>query len=83
MQVTHIGVGSGTGVARISSPPSTPFMTLGFASSGVSGVHSGLIASALGLGLDLTIASFLQPGVVIVGSGSPTASSGVGVGSVI
>jgi hypothetical protein len=83
LQTNHPTVGVGTGVARIVGPSAVPAMISGFAAAGMSGDGPSRIARAIGAGLDMTFASFVQIGIPIVGAGSPVGSSGVGLGTVI
>lgn len=78
----HVGVGSGSGVARFTAPPAFPSIAAGFASAGMVGPVATRKAQALGIGLDRTFASLLLP-VAIVGSASPSATTGVGFGKII
>ena len=83
LQINHPGVGVGAGVVRLTAATAVPFMINGMASVSMSGAGPTKVATALGIGLDLTFASFVQLAVPIVGSPSPVASSGVGLGTVI
>jgi hypothetical protein len=82
LQTNHPGVGVGAGVARIVGPSAIPSMLAGFASIGSTGDGAKKIATAIGIGLDITFAAFVEP-VPIVGSPSPVPAAGVGFGSVI
>jgi hypothetical protein len=81
IQTNHPGIGAGTGVARIAGPSAIPAMLSGFSAMGMSGGAT-KIATAIGIGLDITFAAFVEP-VPIVGAGSPVGGAGVGFGSVI
>jgi hypothetical protein len=81
VKTQHVGVGSGTGVASFRAPPAFPSIMSGFASVGMVGPAAAKKAQALGIGLDQTFASLFLP-VVIVGSASPTATTGVGFGKI-
>lgn len=83
LQSIHPTVGVGTGVARIVGPTAVPAMIAGFAAAGMVGDGPTRIARAIGTGLDMTFASFVQLGVPIVGAPAPTGSSGVGLGVVL
>jgi hypothetical protein len=82
LQSNHASVGVGAGVARIVAPAATPAMILGFSSAGMAGDGPTRIARAIGTGLDMTFASFVQLGIPIVGTPAPVGSSGVGFGIV-
>jgi hypothetical protein len=82
LRTNHPGIGVGTGIAKIIGPSAIPSMLLGFASMLMIGEGSIKMATAIGIGLDTTFASFIQP-VPIVGAGSPVGGAGVGFGSVI
>jgi hypothetical protein len=83
LQTNHPTVGVGTGVARIVGPTAVPAIISGFSAAGMSGDGPARMARAIGTGLDMTFASFIQPGVPIVGGASPMGSSGVGLGVVL
>lgn len=83
LQTNHPTVGVGSGVARIVGPSAVPAMILGFSSVGMVGDGPTRTARAIGVGLDMIFASFLQLGVPIVGAPAPPGSSGVGFGTVI
>lgn len=83
LQTNHPTVGVGTGVARIVAPTAVPAMISGFAAAGMTGDGPARMARAIGTGLDMTFASFIQPGIPIVGGASPVGSSGVGLGTVL
>lgn len=78
----HVGVGTGAGVARFTAPPAFPSIITGFAMAGINGVATVKKAQALAQGLGQTFASLFLP-VVIVGSASPTVTSGVGFGKIL
>lgn len=82
VKTTHAGVGTGSGVAKFIAPPATPVVAAGLSSAGVIGQFAIQLATAVGVGLDVTFASLVIP-VPIVGSGSPTAATGTGVGQII
>lgn len=82
VKTTHAGVGTGSGVAKFIAPPATPSIAGGLSSAGVIGQFAAQLAAAVGVGLDTTFASLVIP-VPIVGSGSPTAATGTGVGQII
>lgn len=83
LQTNHPSVGVGTGVARVVGPSAVPAMIAGFSTAGMVGDGPTKIARAIGIGLDMVFASFVQLGVPIVGVPAPTGSSGVGFGTVI
>jgi hypothetical protein len=83
LQTNHPSVGVGTGVARVIGPSAVPTMISGFAAAGMVGDGPSRMARAIGSGLDMTFASFLQIGIPIVGSASPVPGGGVGFGTVI
>jgi hypothetical protein len=82
LRTNHPGIGVGTGVARVVGPTSVPAMIAGFAAVSMVGNGPVRMARAIGTALDMTFASFVQVGVPIVGSASPTGGSGVGFGTV-
>jgi hypothetical protein len=57
-------------------------MVAGFKSVGMVGLYTDRKALALGMALDTTFATLVEP-VAIVGSASPTAGSGVGTGKIL
>ena len=83
LQTIHPSVGVGTGVARIVGPSAVTAMIQGFAAAGMTGDGPAKMARALGTGIDMTFASFIQPGLPIVGAGSPVGSAGTGFGTVL
>lgn len=82
VNTTHVGVGTGTGVASFRAPPATPSMIQGFKSAGMKGPATERKAAALGQAFDQTFASLLLP-VAIVGSVTPSAATGRGFGKII
>jgi hypothetical protein len=70
------GVGTGSGVARVTGPQPTPLMIQGFTEAGLKGEALSKLAQAIGLGLTQTFAAFSMP-VVITGP----AGSGPGAGT--
>jgi hypothetical protein len=82
LQTNHPGIGVGMGIAKIIGPSAVPSMLRGFASMLMIGEGGIKMATAIGIGLDTTFASFIQS-VPIVGAGSPVSGAGVGFGSVI
>ncbi len=78
---THPSVGTGAGVAKlIPNPPSSQAAFLeGFLSSGIIGVMGPNLASAVAQGLDAALPSGVGA-VIITGSASTAAASGVGTG---
>jgi hypothetical protein len=80
---THPGIGVGAGVARIVGAGSAiPQMIQGFSSAGMNGPGSSKQATALGIALDSTFATFLIP-TPIAGPPSPSGGSGVGFGKIV
>jgi hypothetical protein len=82
IQTNHPLIGTGAGVAKIVAPTAVPAMIAGLAAVGMVGGGSIKMATAIGMALDITFASFVQP-VPIVGTATPTGGAGVGFGSVI
>jgi len=82
LQTNHPGIGVGAGIAKLIGPSAIPSMLQGFDSAGMTGDGSKKMATAIGIALDITFASWLEP-IPIVGSGSPIPGTGVGFGSVI
>lgn len=82
VKTTHVGVGTGSGVAKFSAPPAFTSIIQGFSAAGMSGPAVSKKAAALGQALDTTIASLVLP-VVVVGSASPVAATGTGFGGII
>jgi hypothetical protein len=82
LQTNHPGIGVGTGVAKIVAPTAVPIMIAGFSAAGMIGDGPVKTATAIGIGLDTTFASFVEP-IPIVGAGSPVSGAGVGFGVVI
>lgn len=80
--VQHSSVGTGAGVAKLVAPTAVPLMIGGLASVGMTGEGPTKIGTAIGMALDITFSSYVQP-VPIVGSGSPVPSAGVGLGAVV
>ena len=83
LQITHPTVGVGAGVAKIVGPSAVTAMITGFSAMGMAGPGPAKMATAIGIGLDTTFASFVQLAVPIVGSPSIVPSTGVGFGTVI
>jgi hypothetical protein len=82
VSTTHPTVGTGSGAASFKAPPAATSMVAGFASAGLVGDAAPRLAAAIGFSLDSAIASLVIP-IVIVGSASPSAASGVGTGKII
>jgi hypothetical protein len=82
LQTNHPSVGTGAGVARIVGGTAVPAMIGGFDSVNMSLDGSKKMATAIGIGLDITFAAFFQP-IPIVGPSAPVNGAGVGFGSVI
>lgn len=78
----HPTVGVGTGVAKFVFSTSIPFLLGGFAQAGMKGTAYVTNATAIGIGLDLTLASLTYP-IAIVGASSPYAGAGIGSGSIV
>ncbi len=79
---THPSVGTGAGVARLTASPPLVQLQQGLAGQVVLGVGGQRIAAALSTALSTVFNAFTVP-VAIIGSASPTASTGVGVGTII
>jgi len=82
LQTNHPGIGNGTGVARIVGPSAVPSMLLGFSAMGMVGDGPVKMATAIGIGLDITFSAFFEP-ILIVGPSAPAGGAGVGFGTVI
>lgn len=82
VKTTHAAVGVGSGTATFRAPPAGPSMVAGFKSAGLVGQSTEQIALAVGQALDTVFASLVMP-IPIVGSASPSAGSGTGVGQII
>lgn len=82
ISTTHPTVGTGSGVAKFTGPPAAGPMVAGFSSVGLIGEAAPRLAAAIGVSLDAAITSFVLP-VAIVGSASPSPSTGMGTGKVI
>lgn len=82
VMTTHVGVGSGAAVAKFIASSAVGPVAAGLSSAGVVGQFASQLATAVGTALDLTFASLVIP-VPIVGTASPTAASGSGVGKII
>ncbi len=82
LQTNHPSVGVGTGVARIVGSSAVPTMVAGFADAGMVNTGSVQQATGIGIGLDTFFQSFTMP-IAIVGSTSPSGSSGSGFGFVV
>jgi hypothetical protein len=81
--ITHAGVGTGAGVARvIISGSAVPFMLTGFASAGMSGQGAIKQASAIGIALDIIFGAYTIP-VPIVGAPSILPGAGAGIGKIV
>lgn len=82
LQTNHPLIGTGAGVARIVAPTAVPAMIGGFTSMGMLGDGPIKTATAIGIALDITFTTFVEP-IPIVGPPSPVGGSGVGFGTVI
>lgn len=82
LQTNHPGIGVGTGIAKLLGPSAVPAMLQGFAAMAMTGEGSIKTATAIGIALDITVASFIEP-VPIVGSPSPIGGAGAGFGMVV
>jgi hypothetical protein len=82
LSIQHPGIGTGSGVARITGPSAVAAMIAGFAAMGMVGEGPVRTARAIGIGLDTTFSGFVEP-VPIVGSASPSGGAGTGFGVVI
>lgn len=79
---THPTVGVGTATAKFVPSPAPPMMIQGFAAVGSTGDGPTRTATAIGLALMKTFSSLVLP-MPIVGSPSPSGSSGVGTGKIL
>jgi hypothetical protein len=82
IQMTHAGVGSGTGVVKFLGPPAHPYLMQGMASAGMTGPFSTMKAQAISQALLIVLQALTFP-VPIIGPPSPSPASGVGIGKVI
>jgi hypothetical protein len=82
LQTNHPNIGVGSGVAKVIAFSAIPSMLQGFSSMSMVNDGSVQIASAIGMALDITFASFVEP-IVIVGSASPIGGAGAGFGVII
>lgn len=80
--VSHPSVGVGASVNTFQAGTAAPFMLAGFASVGFHGTYMSNIATAIGLALDTTFRALVLP-LLIVGSVSPMASTGAGIGKIV
>jgi hypothetical protein len=77
------GVGAGKVVSVLPNPGvSIPTMVSAFAGSGLVGISSAALASAIAQGFDQVLPT-AQGQVVIVGAGSPFPGSGFGIGKIL
>ncbi|HEY8096308.1 MAG TPA: hypothetical protein VIE65_09510, partial [Methylobacter sp.] len=79
----NTGVGAGTGIASFipNSGLSVPMMIAGFTASGIAGISSVPLATAIALGIDQAIPSAIGQ-VVIVGGAGLFPSTGFGLGKI-
>lgn len=80
--MTHPGVGVGAGVAKVIAVGAIPAMIAGFAAATMVGPGSVKMATAIGIALTLTFATYTLP-IPIVGSPSIVPSTGVGIGKIV
>ncbi len=80
--MTHPGVGAGAGVAKFIGVGAVPAMIAGFTAAGMVGVGAVKMATAIGIALTLTFATYVLP-VPIVGAPSILPGAGVGVGKIV
>ncbi len=80
--MTHPGVGVGAGVAKVLGVGAVPAMLAGFSAAGMVGVGAVKMATAIGIALTLTFATFVMP-IPIVGPPSIVPGSGVGIGKIV
>ena len=78
----HPSVGTGTGICKLVAPPALPSLQAGFLSSGITGIASIQVATAVSTGLLVAVNAFTLP-TPIVGGAGPSPSSGVGVGTIV
>lgn len=78
----HPTVGTGAAIARVIPNPSFTYLIQGLSGVGITGVGASQKASAISQAL-LTVLAVSTWSVPIVGSASPSATSGVGVGRIL
>lgn len=83
LSTSHPSVGVGTAIATIAGPPGRLSFLQGFESAGVTGETGKKLAKVIGNSLDTIYATPLITPIPIVGSPSPTGSSGIGVGKIL
>jgi len=79
---TVVGVGTGAGIARVTSPPATSSFQEGFAAMDMATQGGQKMALALGIAFDQIFAAYLIP-IPIVGPAGPAPGVGVGTGKII
>jgi hypothetical protein len=82
MKTNHPGVGTGTALARVIGPPAFSSLMQGFAAAGITGQGATLKANAISTALLVCLQAFQVP-IPIVGSASPAAGGGVGIGKIL
>lgn len=82
LQTNHVGVGTGTGVARVLGGSAIPLMLKGFKEAGMKGPGTEKKATAMGIALDIVFGSFSLP-IAIVGSAAPSPGVGAGFGFIV
>lgn len=82
MKTNHPGVGTGTALARVLGPPAFSSLMSGFGSAGITGQGASLKANAISSALLVCLQVFQAP-IPIVGSASPAAGAGVGIGKIL
>lgn len=83
LSTSHPSVGVGVAIATISGPPGRLSFLQGFEGAGVTGETGKKLAKVIGNSLDTIYATPLITPIPIVGSPSPTSSSGFGVGKLL
>ncbi len=82
LKTSHIGVGSGTGVAKFIAPPAYQSLIQAFKAAGMTGPLSEKKAKAISDAL-LLIFTVLSAPIPIVGAASTSPGSGTGVGRIL
>ncbi len=80
--MVHPGVGLGAGVAKVIAAGAVPAMIAGFTAAGMTGVGAVKMATAIGIALTITFATYVLP-VPIVGPPSIVPGAGVGIGKIV
>lgn len=82
IQMSHPGVGSGTGVTKFLGPIALPYLVEGMNSAGMTGTFTVMKAQAISQALSIVLQALTIP-VPIIGPPSPVPANGVGIGKVI